>query len=376
MNPNTPKADILIVDDTPANLRVLSRLLSDNGYKVRPVPNGKLALEAVRASEPDLIFLDIRMPDMDGYEVCETLKSSEATCDIPIIFISALNDLEDKVKGFEAGAVDFITKPFQEGEVLIRLETHLTIRNQRREIADQVEQLRRLEILRENLTQMIVHDLNNPLHGILGFIQLLRLELADIENEKLNKYAASIESSVKSTVDMIRAILDVGKIESGEMKISRKDVALAPLLTEIVSGIEPLIHDKRLTLDVECGKELPPLSADPDLFRRIIVNIVGNAIKFSPDDGTIAIRATRAATAIRIEVTDEGPGIPSEYQATIFEKYGQVESRTAGRKYSTGLGLAFCKLAVEAHGGTIGVDSEEGKGSVFWMNFPTVRGEN
>ena len=373
---NTPRADILIVDDTPANLRVLSRLLSDNGYKVRPVPNGKLAIEAVKASEPDLIFLDIRMPDMDGYEVCEALKSSDTTCDIPIIFISALNDLEDKVKGFESGAVDFITKPFQEGEVLIRLETHLTIRNQRREIANQVVQLRQLETLRENLTQMIVHDLNNPLHGILGFIQLLRLELAELDNDKLVKYATSIESSVKSAVDMIRAILDVGKIESGEMKISREEIVLAASLKEIVAGIESLTRDKRLIVDVACGDDVPSLYVDPDLFRRIIVNIIGNAIKFSPDDGTIGIAASATPDSIRIEIKDEGPGIPPEFRATIFEKYGQVESRTSGRKYSTGLGLAFCKLAVETHGGTIGVISEEGSGSIFWMHFPTTRGES
>ena len=374
MATNTPIADVLIVDDTPANLRVLSRLLSDNGYKVRPVPSGRLALEAVKASEPDIIFLDIRMPDMDGYEVCGELKSNDATSDIPVIFISALNELEDKVRGFEVGAVDFITKPFQEGEVLARLETHLTIRNQRRQIADQLEQLRQLEILRENLAQMIVHDLNNPLHGILGFIQLLRQEIAEIDNDKIDRYASSIETSVKWSVDMIRAILDVGKIESGEMQINPKDIDIAAILDEMCRGIEPLTRDKNLTVEIDCAEDIGTFSADRDLFRRILVNIVGNAIKFSPENGTISVAVHDEPDAALIEVRDQGPGIPDEYRETIFEKYGQVQSHEVGRKYSTGLGLAFCKLAVEAHGGTIGVACEGDSGSTFWLRMPRSKG--
>lgn len=370
MDSATRKADILIVDDTPANLRVLSRLLTDAGYKVRPVPDGRLALEAVRAVQPDLIFLDIRMPEMDGYEVCEKLKESELTEDIPVIFISALNDLEDKMRGFETGAVDFISKPFQEGEVLARLETHLTIRNQRREIARQLKELKDLEALRENLTQMIVHDLNNPLHGILGFIQLLRLELDGVENENIARYAVSIEGIVRSAADMIRAILDVGKIESGEMQVSPEEISIRTTLRSVSDEIAPLIQQKELRLEIAEVDENQTLSADPALFRRILINIIGNAIKFSPEGGVITVRVSAEPEGICIAIEDQGPGIPPEYEETIFEKYGQVKSKVSGRKYSTGLGLAFCKLAVEAHGGTIGVASVEGAGSRFWMQFP------
>ncbi len=370
MDIETRKADILIVDDTSANLRVLSRLLTDAGYKVRPVPSGRLALEAVRAAQPDLIFLDIRMPEMDGYEVCAKLKEDELTEDIPVIFISALNDLEDKVRGFGTGAVDFISKPFQEGEVLARLETHLTICNQRRQIAKQLKGLQDLEALRENLTQMIVHDLNNPLHGILGFIQLLRIELDGVENEKIARYAASIEGIVRTTADMIRAILDVGKIESGEMQVFPEEVLIGATLRSVSGEIEPLLQEKELRLEIAEADENQTLSADPDLFRRILINIIGNAIKFSPEGGVITATVSAEPDGICIFIEDQGPGIPTEYHETIFEKYGQVDSKVSGRKYSTGLGLAFCKLAVEAHGGTIGVASVEGSGSRFTMRFP------
>ena len=368
---NEIKPDILIVDDTPANLRVLSRLLVDNGYKVRPVPDGALALKAVEAATPDLIFLDIRMPGMDGYEVCEKLKAGEETRDIPVIFISALNELEDKVRGFSVGAVDFITKPFQEGEVLIRLSTHLTIRDQRRQIAEQLEALKRLETLRENLTQMIVHDMNNPLHGILGLTQLLRLELPKNTGERIAQYVISIEGNARSTIDMIRAILDVAKMESGELSIQAEKTDLGELSDGVATSIKPLLQEKNLTLDVSTHENLPSAIVDSELLRRVLVNLIGNAIKFSPDDGRIEVTVRLIEGAFEISVEDDGPGIPDEFRDTIFEKFGQVESAQSGRKYSTGLGLAFCKMAVEAHSGAISVDNRPEGGSRFTISVPT-----
>ena len=366
-------ANILVVDDTPANLRVLSRLLGDRGYKVRPVPNGTLALEAVKSAPPDLILLDIRMPDMDGYEVCSRLKSEETTREIPVIFISAMHELEDKVRGFEAGGVDFITKPFQEGEVLIRLKTHLTIRYQQRRLEEQYEELRKLQIMRETLTQMIVHDLNNPLHGILGFAQLLSAELRDGPGERATVYADSIVGSTRTMVDMIRALLDVGKMESDEMVLDIADVQVLDVVDEVKSGMDPLLEQKNVTLKTEIPQELPSVRADREILRRIIVNLVGNSIKFSPEGGEISILAAETDVAVRVCVADEGPGIPPEYRDRIFEKYGQVESRDSGKKYSTGLGLTFCKMAVEAHEGVIGVECPGTGGSSFWFELPKAR---
>ncbi len=365
--------DILIVDDTPANLRVLSRLLTDNGYKARPVPNGTLAIEAARAAPPDLILLDIRMPDMDGYEVCGRLKDDALCRDIPVIFISALNEVEDKVRGFEVGGVDFITKPFQEGEVLIRLKTHLTIRRQQEQLQEQYDKLRELEIMRETLTQMIVHDLNNPLQVILGFGQLLSDRLRSNDTQKASEYAESMVSSAKVIIDMIRAILDVGKLENNEMSLNLSAVDVAAAVADTTHGVQPLLDQVDLQIHQTIPDDLPQLYADGELFARILVNMIGNAIKFSPQGGTITVSAARQDENVRISVSDQGPGIPEEYRSRIFDKYGQVESCKSGKKYSTGLGLAFCKMAVEAHGGEIGVENREGGGSTFWFTLPVFK---
>ena len=164
--------NVIVVDDTPANLQLLTGMLKERGYKVRPVPSGKLALQAAKNDPPDLILLDIMMPEMDGYEVCERLKADEKLREIPVIFISALNETMDKVRAFGVGGVDYVTKPFQFEEVDARVRTHLELQRQRRKLKENYEQLRRLEELRDNLVHMIVHDLRNPLTGISGFLDL------------------------------------------------------------------------------------------------------------------------------------------------------------------------------------------------------------
>ena len=377
MNPNpeaktATKGDILVVDDTPANLRVLSRLLTDNGYKVRPVPNGALAIEAVKAAPPDLIFLDIRMPDMDGYEVCERLKQDSASRNIPVIFISAMSEIEEKVKGFKSGCVDFITKPFQEGEVLIRLENHLTIRRQRQEIQTQYVKLKELEVMRETLIQMIVHDLNNPLHAILGFGQLLTGHLQRMDTEQASRDAASITSSAGAAIDMIEAILDVAKLECNEMSLNVTSVDIFSAVADAVKGMRPLLDQDDLHIHQVIPDDIPQIHSDAGLFGRILVNMISNAIKFSPTGGTITISAVLRQEMVQMSVSDQGPGIPEEYSIRIFEKYGQIESRKTGTKYSTGLGLTFCKMAVEAHGGEIGIINNKDGGSTFWFTLPAV----
>ena len=377
MNPDpeaktATKGDILVVDDTPANLRVLSRLLTDNGYKVRPVPNGALAIEAVKAAPPDLIFLDIHMPDMDGYEVCERLKQDSASRDIPVIFISAMSEIEEKVKGFKSGCVDFITKPFQEGEVLIRLENHLTIRRQRQEIQTQYVKLKELEVMRETLIQMIVHDLNNPLHAILGFGQLLTGHLQRMDTEQASRDAASITSSAGAAIDMIEAILDVAKLECNEMSLNVTSVDIFSAVADAVKGMRPLLDQDDLHIHQVIPDDIPQIHSDAGLFGRILVNMISNAIKFSPTGGTITISAVLRQEMVQMSVSDQGPGIPEEYSIRIFEKYGQIESRKTGTKYSTGLGLTFCKMAVEAHGGEIGIINNKDGGSTFWFTLPAV----
>lgn len=365
--------DILVVDDTPANLQLLSGMLRERGYKVRPVPNGNLALQAARSCPPDLILLDINMPDMDGYKVCAQLKRDERTADVPVIFISALNETIDKVLAFGIGGVDYITKPFQFEEVDARVSAHLKLRRLRldleqrnTELQRSNAELRRLQDLRDNLTQMIVHDLRSPLTGVLGTFELLNLE-ADQLSPNSQQMLEMAQGALDQMLGMINSLLDVSKIEAGELRPRRSQcdlVSLAQRATEVLAGMR---GQRRVTL--EPATESLPVSIDSELIARVLQNLLGNALKFTPADGEVKIRLDREDCKVRVSVSDNGPGIPSEFHQRIFEKFGQVKT---DRSRGTGLGLTFCRLAVEAHGGSIGVDSEVGQGSTFWFDLPAA----
>jgi two-component system, sensor histidine kinase and response regulator len=360
--------NVIVVDDTPANLQLLTGMLKERGYKVRPVPSGKLALQAAKNDPPDLILLDIMMPEMDGYEVCERLKADEKLREIPVIFISALNETMDKVRAFGVGGVDYVTKPFQFEEVAARLSTHLELQRQRRKLKENYEQLRRLEELRDNLVHMIVHDLRSPLTGISGFLDLaLSLEKETLTKDGL-EYLQTAKRSTTAVIDMVSAVLDVSKMEAGEMKLHPVECDLVRMAADLMSGMQSLKEAREMILDAP-----PPpvtLVADGDLLLRVIQNLLGNALKFTASDGWIRLGIEPDENRVCVRVRDNGPGIPAEYRERIFEKFGQVEARANRQKFSTGLGLTFCKLAVEAHGGSIGVESEIGKGSTFWFTLP------
>lgn len=358
-NSTQPKIpNILIVDDTPANVLLLVRMLTQRGYCPQPVNSGKLALEAARANPPDLILLDINMPEMNGYEVCEQLKAAAALKGIPVIFISALHETIDKVKAFQVGGVDYVTKPFQFEEVYARIQTHL--------------QLRRLEKLRDDLTHMVVHDLRNPLMTIFGLLNILEFDEAKSLSDSTRKFVTLARLGAEDLRNMISSILDVSKLGAGEMKLHAEPCDLDALIRAVVAATQPLPGNRTVTI---CEPH-PPSTVPTDivLIRRVLQNLLSNALRYTPSGGDIRITVTPLADEIRVAVTDAGPGIAPEYHQRIFEKFGQVED--PNNRTGTGLGLTFCKLAIEAHGGHIGVESEVGKGSVFWFTLPCLKGES
>ena len=359
--------NVLIVDDTPANLQLLAGLLRERGYKPRPVLSGTLALQAAATTPPDLILLDINMPEMDGYAVCAQLKRDLKLKDIPVIFISALTESLDKVKAFQAGGVDYVTKPFDAEEVCARVQTHLTLRQLQLDLQQRFEELQRLQGLRDGLVHMIVHDLRTPLTSVMGYMDLLRSDpSASAEYRQMCIDAAYTGSAEMS--EMISSLLDINRLEAGEMPVDRQQVDLADLAANAVGSLGGLTIGRDLTQTAPEGPV--PSSCDPTLIRRVIRNLLGNALKFTPETGSITVTVTRAGGRPRVEVADTGYGIPADFIGRVFDKFSQSSEGRARKRYSTGLGLAFCKLAVEAHGGTIGVTSEVGKGSRFWFELP------
>lgn len=366
-----PAPSILVIDDTPANLILLTGMLKGLGYKVRSVSDGKFALQTAKHDLPDLILLDVMMPGMNGYEVCERLKMDEQLAEIPVIFLSALNETADKVKAFEAGGVDYVTKPFQLREVQARVAAHLELHRQKRLLKESYDQLRRLEELRDNLVHMVVHDMRTPLTSMKGFLQLLDITEGESMSKDGKEYVAILTDATENLIELASSLLDVSKMEAGEMTLDLGECNLIEIIREAMCKVESLRENRQLS--VEAPEESIKIIGDAKLLARVIQNLLGNALKFTPDGGSISVGCEFSDPCVRVYVRDNGPGIPHESLEMIFDKFGQVASQQSQRQYSTGLGLTFCKLAVEAHGGSIGVDSEVGEGSTFWFSIP-VRG--
>ena len=367
---------LLVVDDTPAHLQLLSAMLLQRGYRVRTAAGGQLALQAVQQEKPDLILLDINMPDLNGYEVCERLKADAALREIPVLFISALGETRDKLKAFAAGGVDYVTKPFQFKEVAARVETHLRLRrlqleleHRNRQLQENLDQLRKLETLRDNLTHMMVHDMRSPLVGITGNLEYLTPHCAALPAEDRDSLRDAT-SSARRLIDMVSSLLDVSRLEAGKMPINHVLCDLRRLAQETVQRLSGFLQQHPVTIAASPAQV--QVRGDNALIQRVLVNLLGNAAKFSPVDSPIQISFQAQPDSLKVMVCDSGPGIPSEYHVKIFEKFGQVEALRQNQLSSSGLGLTFCKLAVEAHGGGIGVESAPGHGSIFWFTLPRL----
>ncbi|MCZ6632552.1 MAG: response regulator [bacterium] len=366
---NNPR--ILIVDDRPSNLKALRVRLTHEGYDLLEATNGPDALDRVEREHPDLVLLDVMMPKMDGFEVCRRIKAR--THFIPVVLITALADQDARVTGIEAGADDFLNKPVDPGELKARVKALLHTRALYDELQHRYEDLKQLEVMRETLTQMIVHDLRNPLAAILGYAKILKRKNYVSQEERAQNALHTIDMCGQNLLDMITAMLDLAKLEAGEMQLNLESVDLFEVLHDVDTGMKSLLERKNLILKFDLPGDLACLHVDRESLRRILVNILGNAVKFSPTGGCIHIGARQKDHHVCISITDQGPGIPPEYRERIFEKFGQVESQQSGQTYATGLGLAFCKMAVEAHGGNIGVESEIGNGSTFYFRLPVEK---
>jgi two-component system, sensor histidine kinase and response regulator len=357
---------LLVVDDVATNIDILLGALSED-YIVRVATDGADALDSVKRAIPDLILMDVMMPGMDGFEVCRRLKDDPTTHDIPIIFITALNDTIDKVKGFSVGGVDYVTKPFQPDEVRARVDAHLEINRQKYKLQQSYDKLRETEIQRDSLVHMIVHDMRSPLFVILGNLEIA--EMKPLPDGMATCIGRAMSASYL-LMEMISTLLDVSKMEAGQMTLEFSEVYMRDMVMETIQMLEPLQGQRRLTLTAP--EEMEAITGDTRLIRRVLQNLIGNALKFTDKDKGIITVCIEIATKdkMRVSVVDNGGGIPLEYREKVFDKFCQVATHKQGQGHSTGLGLTFCKLAVEAHGGRIGLESEVGGGSTFWFELP------
>lgn len=359
-------SNILVVDDKAENLRLLATILESLGFEVRPATSGGTALLAAEHDPPDLVLLDVNMPDMNGFEVCTAFKARPRLKDIPIIFLTALNDVADKVKAFSVGGVDFISKPFHIEEVHARVKMHLELRRAHLDLAASYERLKQLEQLRDDLVHMVVHDMRSPLTVLAGHLTLLQGEARKLSRDAADDLRAAMLGA-QSLAGMANDLLDVSRMEQGKLPLSLADhdlVEMAGAVQSSMRGFERGLFVELLPSQPLCVK------CDGGLVRRVIENLVSNAMKHASPTGGVRIALSRTPAGARLCVCDDGPGVPPEARQRIFEKFGTMAARKSTGYHSAGLGLAFCKLAIEAHRGTIGVEDAEPHGSCFWFELP------
>jgi two-component system, sensor histidine kinase and response regulator len=380
-------AKILIVDDDGDNVTLLREMLGGAGHQTLAAFTGPEAVAAARAADPDLILLDVLMPGMDGFQVCRQLRADPGTSVIPVVLVTILDDIKDRVRGNEALADDFLSKPVDRMELLSRVNSLLRLRALQHDLQRSNERLHELAQAKDRLTQMIVHDLKAPLTVVTTGVKYV----AGREGGKLSGMGQSLlaqaEFSGAQLAQMVDNLLDITRMEEGELRLNQSAFPLGPFLLECVRAIRPPATLAEIGVDARLPADLPPAYGDKEILRRVVENLLHNALKFTPPGGQVwaeVCLGEPAATPgsprdLQVRIRDTGRGIPKGSEHKIFEKFAQVETDGCGDRRGTGLGLTFCKMAVEAHGGAIWVESIEGEGSTFTFTLrscpPQVPGE-
>jgi two-component system sensor histidine kinase/response regulator len=381
--PSPQESLILLVDDVQQNIQVVGTMLREVGYLVMPATSGAAALHRVQKRLPDLILLDLMMPEMDGLEVCRRFKADPSTQSIPVIFLTASNEMNHLVQGLQAGAVDYVTKPFNPPELLARVQTHLELKHSRDIIVRYGRELRRLNDEKDEFMGIAAHDLRNPLSAINGYSEMIledahQLKCGEVADPvacgaELERNGERIRETAKRMAEMVQNLLDANRIERGEMKLNLAPTELSSLVFSVVETQRPRATAKHQTIHLPT--EMPPVHAlvDPDVMTQVVENLVSNAVKYSPTGKNIFVRLKKETQAIRIEVQDEGPGLNAEDQKKLFGKFARLSAKPTGGEHSTGLGLSIVKRMVEAMNGKVWCESEIGTGATFIVELPGAR---
>lgn len=366
---------ILVVDDNIENRDILVQRLTREGHRVTTAADGIEALDRLRHESFDLVLLDVMMPRLNGVQVLQQMKADATWRHLPVVMISALDE-ENSIAGcLEAGADDYLAKPFDPAILRARVTACLERKRLRdgevalrEQLEENYQRLREAESLRDSLTDMVVHDLRTPLTSFMGGLRLIPA-LGEINPMQKQTLDIAVRGG-ETLLGMINDLLDVSKTEAGALKLNTDELDTADLIQSALDNVSDLVRAENQTLIPEI--EVIHFQGDAEKLRRTLVNLLGNAAKFTPRGGIITVRAAMKGGFIQFEIEDTGPGIPAEMFDTIFEKFGQADtrSRSHGQKFSTGLGLTFCKLVVEAHGGRIWVESVVGQGSNFLFTVP------
>ena len=360
MKKNAPSATILVIDDQERNVQVVGATLAGAGYDVMVANSGEQALERVEARMPDLVLLDVFMPEMDGFETCRRLRELSGAEDLPIIFLSAADEPEVVVRALEEGGVDYVTKPFNKSELLARVNTHVELKQAR----DQLEELMNQ---REVFTEMMAHDLKNPLGGANFSLQLL-VEKKDEIGEKAHKFALAAEDGVGRALELISQFLENARASKVDITIKPECIDLARCVEHSVERNRPMAARKSIKLEIDCPKDKLPAKADPEAIERVLDNLISNALKFSDPGHTVWVEVIPDKCTFVIR--DEGPGINEEDREHLFKSFSRLSARPTGGESSTGLGLSIAMRFVQAMEGTLELNFDYTDGAEFSVMLP------
>ena len=386
-------ASILIVDDQEANVALLEEMLREAGYvSIASTRNPREVCELHRQNRYSLILLDLQMPGLDGFQVMEGLKAIETDSYLPVLVQTSQPD--HKLRALKAGAKDFISKPFDLAEVLMRVHNLLEVRLLHGKAQMRLEQAEArsehsefANIAKSQFLANMSHELRTPLNAIIGFSEILADKTFGDLNPRQLKYSNNILNSGRHLLQLINDILDLSKVEAGRMELTRNAFSVTKALHEVQVIVKTLANKKRISLEFQVGASLPPLFADEAKFKQVMYNLLSNAIKFTQDSGKVLVTAaiqgatgtdaSSAAQSLRVTVTDTGIGIKGIDQERIFKEFEQLDSSYGREQQGSGLGLALTKRLVEMHGGRVWVESQgvEGKGSTFIFLIPIPKAE-
>ncbi len=366
---NKPQIDLtgarlLIVDDVPANLDVLSQALEGSGYNVLVATSGETALNVAERTTPDLILLDVMMPGLDGLETCKRLKADPEMQDIPVIFLTAKTEVEDIVKGFELGAVDYVTKPFNTTELLARVNTHLTIHSLQKALRQRIGEVDRMKREHEAFLR---HELRNRIAPIMGYTDMV---LEDSLSERQHRWMLTVQESSKSMSALIDSMQNLQEIEAGQLELEKSALDLGRLVEQVVSDLRTM-HGDRVKIECENTLANTTVHGDVNLLKGVFQNVTKNAIEHVADleddmERVVKLYLLSENRNALVRINNRGEPIPPEKLGSFFEKFNTTKRETGG----TGLGTTYAYLVTKAHGGVISVVSDETEGTTVTVQLP------
>ena len=373
MEINPSEYKILIVDDVMSNVLLLKVLLTNEKFAIATASNGRQALEQVEKENPDLVLLDVMMPDMSGFEVAQHLKSNPNTADIPIIFLTALNSTADIVKGFQVGANDFISKPFNKEELIIRVTHQISLVAAKRLILSKTEELQRTIAGRDKLYSVIAHDLRSPMGSIKMVLNMLILNLP---SEKIGAEMYELLTMANQTTEDVFSLLDNllkwTKSQIGKLNVVYQDVDLVEVTDGVIEIFSMVASLKKIRIR-EMKPEKMMVNADIDMLKTVVRNLLSNAIKFSKENSEVLVKMEEVDGMAVVSVQDYGCGISEEGQKKLLHTDTHFSTFGTNNEEGSGLGLLLCKDFVVKNGGKLWFTSKEGEGSIFSFSMPVKK---